>query len=171
MALVAVAAVVFGFLALEAARAARNERAQRTAGGVEPDGDVYRAMRLVYPASFAAMLVEGALRGGPTPLVFAFGTAIFAGAKILKWWAIVTLGRSWTFRVIVVPGAPRIVRGPYRLLRHPNYAGVIGELTGVALMTGASVTAPIAVAVFGWLIVQRIRIEERALANGGRSRV
>ena len=55
---------------------------------------------------------------------------VFAGAKALKWWAIDTLGGAWTFRVIVVPDAPLVARGPYRWLRHPNYVGVLGEFIG-----------------------------------------
>jgi methyltransferase len=70
-----------------------------------------------------------------------------------------------------VPGTPRIASGPYRLLRHPNYVGVIGELAGVGLMTGARMTAPIAIAAFGCLIVMRIKVEEAALANARGSRV
>jgi methyltransferase len=169
--LVLIAALVFGFLAVEAVRAAGNEARQRAAGGVEPPGDVYQAMRIAYPAAFAAMIAEGVWRGVPPTLVFADGTAVFTAAKALKWWAILTLGRCWTFRVLVVPGTPRIASGPYRLLRHPNYVGVIGELAGVGLMTGAALTAPIAIAAFGCLIVMRIKVEEAALANGGASRV
>jgi methyltransferase len=89
---------------------------------------------------------------------------VFASAKALKWWAILTLGRFWTFRVIVVPGAPLVTSGPYRLLRHPNYVGVIGELVGAASMTGALATGPVATLAFGLLILKRIEIEQRALA-------
>ena len=68
---------------------------------------------------------------GPDPPVLAAGLAVFfVGTKALKWWAILTLGPSWTFRVIVVPGAPLIASGPYRFVRHPNYVGVVGELIG-----------------------------------------
>src|SRR5262245_31915272 len=98
---------------VEARRAASNERAQRERGGVETNGDVYNAMRVAYPAAFLLMIAEGALRGGaPTGLASA-GLALFAAAKILKWWAILTLGESWTFRVIVVPEAPLVTSGPY----------------------------------------------------------
>jgi len=148
---------------VEAARARRNERIQMARGGVEPPADVYRYMRVVYPAAFLAMVIEGAIRAGaPTPAVVA-GSVIFAVAKLIKWSAIVTLGRSWTFRVIVVPGDPLISNGPYRYLRHPNYVGVIGELVGAAVMTRALVTGPIAVIGFAALLYKRIAIEERAL--------
>ena len=91
------------------------------------------------------------------------GAAVFAAAKILKWWAIATLGRFWTFRVIVVPGAPLVTRGPYRAMRHPNYVGVMGELVGVALMAGARWSGPAAIAGFGLLVMRRIAVEERTL--------
>jgi len=154
---------VFGFMVLEAWRAAANEAAQIARGGIEPRGDVYKMMRVAYPAAFLAMVAEGAVRGGvPLPILTA-GATLFAVAKVLKWWAILTLGRAWTFRVIVVPGAPLIVHGPYRYLRHPNYVAVIGELAAVALMTGAAKTGPVATIAFGALMLKRIAVEERAL--------
>jgi methyltransferase len=156
-------AIVAVFLAIEARRAARNERSQRAAGGVEPDGDVYAALCVAYPAAFSAMLAEGAIRGVPAAAVVIAGAVLFAAAKALKWWAIVSLGSSWTFRVIVVRGAPRVNGGPYRFLRHPNYLAVIGELVGLGLMTGARVAGPFATLGFVALIARRIRIEDRAL--------
>ncbi len=93
---------------IEARRAARNERAQRARGGLEPPGDVYRIMRVAYPAAFLAMIVEGAIRGTPPAAVFVAGGVLFAAAKALKWWAIHALGPCWTFRVIVVPARCRL---------------------------------------------------------------
>jgi methyltransferase len=121
-------------------------------------------MTVAYPASFLAMIVEGAARG-PAPLALvSAGAVVFAAAKALKWWAIVSLGHFWTFRVIVVPHAVLVRRGPYQLLRHPNYVGVVGELVGVAMITGALVTGCVATIAFSGLILKRIGIEERALA-------
>ncbi len=148
---------------IEARRAARNERAQRARGGVEPQGDVYPLMAVAYPVAFLAMIVEGALRGGPPPLVFAEGLGVFAAAKALKWWAIQSLGESWTFRVIAVPGGARVATGPYRYLRHPNYVAVAGELVGAALMAGALITGPLGTTVFMALMLRRIAVENAAL--------
>jgi methyltransferase len=154
---------VYGFMLLEAQRASRNERAQRARGGIEPPDDVYKLMRVAYPGAFAAMLAEGAARGWPPAPVFAAGVLVFALGKAFKWWAILTLGPSWTFRVIVVPGAPLVAGGPYRWIRHPNYAGVVGELAGVAAAVNAPITGAIAIAGFGWLLLKRIAVEERTL--------
>jgi len=159
------AAIVFGALLIETWRAARNERAQRARGGVEPPGDVYKLMRIAYPGAFLAMLVEGAARGSPSPPVLAAGAAVFAAAKALKWWAILSLGPFWTFRVIVVPGTALVAKGPYRWLRHPNYIGVVGELAGVAMMTGGWVSGVAAITTFGVLLMKRIAVEEHALGR------
>jgi methyltransferase len=159
--------LVFLPMLAEAVRARGNEIQQLARGGVEAPADVYGTMRLAYPLSFLLMILEGALRSGPPSLVMA-GLTVFVLGKAIKWWAISTLGPAWTFRVIVVPGAPLSAEGPYRWMRHPNYVGVVGELIGVALMTGAWVTGPLATAAFCLLMLKRIRIEERAL-GGDRS--
>jgi len=158
-----VAAIVYLPMLIEAHRAASNERLQRARGGVEPPDDVFKVMQVAYPGAFLMMLVDGAMGGTPEPAVVAAGLALFAVSKAFKWWAILTLGPAWTFRVIVVPGAPLITRGPYRFVRHPNYVGVVGELVAVALMTGSRIGSPIAVVGFGLLILKRIAVEQRAL--------
>lgn len=163
MLFVAIGAIVFGSMIVEAALARRNEQAQRARGGREPDGDVYASMRIAYPAVFLAMLAEGALRGRPSSNVILGGAVGFALAKLLKWWAIASLGSRWTFRIIVIPGEPLVVGGPYRYLRHPNYVAVIGELVSVALLAGAFVAGPIATVFFGALMARRVRVENRAL--------
>jgi methyltransferase len=159
-------AVVFVPMLIEARLAAVNERAQRARGGLEPPGDVYQIMRAAYPGVFLAMIAEGAWRPGHEQLVI--GSALFVAAKILKWAAIFSLGDAWTFRVIVRPGVPLVAGGPYRWLRHPNYVAVVGELVGVALMSGARVAGPLGTILFGALMLKRIRVEERALSVSGR---
>lgn len=159
--------IVFVPMLLEARRAATNERAQRARGGVEAAGDVYQAMSVAYPLAFLAMVAEGTMRGGPTRAFLLIGVVLFLAAKTLKWSAILALGRSWTFRVITVPRDALVTRGPYRVFRHPNYVAVIGELAGVALMSGALVMGPLATLGFGALILKRIAVEERALHEAG----
>ena len=61
-----------------------------------------------------------------------------------------------------------VVSGPYRYVRHPNYVAVIGELAGVALMSGARIAGPLGTLAFGALMFRRIVIEERALAASRR---
>ncbi|HEX9369036.1 MAG TPA: isoprenylcysteine carboxylmethyltransferase family protein [Vicinamibacterales bacterium] len=157
--------VVFVPMVIEAAVAARHDRALRALGAVEPAADVYRAMRIAYPAAFLAMLAEGAWRGAAPDTLATLGVGVFLAAKALKYWAIAALGPRWTFRVLVPPGSARTSRGPYRWIAHPNYVAVALELAGVALAMHARVAGPIGVAGFGYLMWRRVRIEDKALAG------
>jgi methyltransferase len=159
-----IVALVFVPMALESRRSRANERRLRAEGAREPEGDVYPAMQVAYPACFLAMVLEAWLRGRTFTGVFAAGAAVFAAAKALKYWAIASLGPRWTFRVLVPPGSALVASGPYRHLRHPNYLGVAGEMLGIALMSQAPTAGTAATLGFAALLVARIRVEERALA-------
>lgn len=163
MNLLLLATIVVVTMVFEASLSRRNERELRAQGAAEPHDDVYWLMRVVYPAAFLAMLVEGWRRGALVDVHVAAGFALFVGAKLLKYWVIMSLGVRWTYRVLVPPGSTRVLTGPYRLLRHPNYLAVMGELAGAALIAHAPVTGGIALTGFGALLLLRIRVEERAL--------
>jgi methyltransferase len=152
-------------MAIEGIVAARHDRALRALGAVEPAGDVYRAMQVAYPAAFLAMLAEGVWRGIHPDRLVTVAAGVFLAAKALKYWAIVSLGSRWTFRVLVPPGSQRTLRGPYRWIAHPNYVAVALELTGIALAMHARLSGPLAVVGFGILIYRRVQVEERALAG------
>jgi methyltransferase len=109
------------------------------------------------------MTAEGVLGPPACATLVAIGIAVFLAAKLLKWWAILSLGRFWSFYVLVLPGAPLVTGGPYRLMRHPNYVAVMGEIAGVALMMRAPFTGVGSAIVFGALLLARIRVEERML--------
>lgn len=156
-------AVVLLMMLIELRVSLGNERALRARGASAPPDPAYNGMRVVYPATFVAMGIEGAF-SAPSPggLVLA-GVAVFVLGKLLKVWAITALGPFWTYKVLVIPGETLVTRGPYAWMRHPNYVGVVGELVGAALILGARFTGPVSLAVFGWLLWRRIGAEERAL--------
>jgi methyltransferase len=62
--------------------------------------------------------------------------ALFALLQAGRIWVIATLGRFWTTRIITLPDAPLVRRGPFRWVRHPNYLIVAGELAVLPLMFG-----------------------------------
>ena len=163
---VLLAVTAFVPMVLEAVHSRRNERRLRARGAVEPADDVYPAMQIAYPAGFAALVLEAAMRRRTAEGVFVLGALVFSAGKLIKYWAIATLGPRWTFRVLVVPDAPLVRSGPYAYLRHPNYLGVMGELSGMALMCGARWTGAVVLLAFGALLAARIRVEERALRIG-----
>jgi len=155
--------VVAPFMLIEALRSSSNERGLRRRGAIEPVDDVYPVMSVVYPASFIAMALEGVWWGGPRQPWVLSGLAVFVLGKLVKFWAIAVLGDRWSFKVLVLPGAPLIAGGPYRFIRHPNYVGVMGELLGTAIFMPAPVTGTVAVVAFAWILWRRIAVEERAL--------
>jgi methyltransferase len=149
----------------ENARSRSNEQWLRAQGAIEPADDLHAVMKWVYPATFTVMAVEGAARGVGPSFATVVGLVVFAASKALKYWAIASLGRRWTFRVLVLPGVALVDRGPYAFLRHPNYIAVLGELVGMTLLAGARVTGPLSTVVFGWLMWRRIGVEHAALRH------
>jgi methyltransferase len=141
----------------------RNEQRLLAQGAIEPADPVYATMRWAYPAVFIAMTLEAVLAARQPGVAALAGAALFLAAKALKFWAIAALGARWTYRVLVIPGAPLIRTGPYRFIRHPNYVAVVGELVGMALLTSARFSGPLCMAFFTSLLYRRIVSEERAL--------
>lgn len=156
------AAVVMMMLS-ELKRSRSNERRLRQRGALEPEGDVYRPLAVVYPGVFLLMAIEGVTAGPSPEAALIVGFAVLLAAKLLKLWAIATLGPRWSYRVLVIPGAPLVSTGPYAYVRHPNYVAVFGEIAGFALMVDARITGPISLVLFALLVRKRIRIEEKAL--------
>jgi len=91
---------------------------------------------------------------------------LFLAAQGLRYWCIATLGFRWNTRILVLPGVPPIRRGPYRLLRHPNYLAVTVEIVCGPLIFGAWATALVAGVADAWLLLAvRIPAEEEALSG------
>jgi methyltransferase len=88
---------------------------------------------------------------------------VFALLQAGRAWVLVTLGRRWTARIIVLPGETLVRRGPYRLLAHPNYAVVAGEILVLPLAFGLPVYGLIFSILNVAVLFIRIRAETRAL--------
>jgi len=84
-------------------------------------------------------------------------------AQALRYWAVITLGRRWNTRIIVLPGAAPVTSGPYRLIRHPNYLAVVIEMICVPMIYGCWLTAIVFSAGNAALLRVRIKAEESAL--------
>lgn len=152
----------------EAILSAFNEKQLRARGAIEPAGDVISLMRFAYPGAFLAMGIEGALTGPAPANILLAGLALFGVAKALKVWAISSLGSKWSYRVLVVPGDPLVTTGPYQFIPHPNYLAVMGEIVSVAAVVWAPVTGTLASIGFGWLMILRMKVEDRVLGRGAR---
>ena len=145
---------------------ARNARWSFERGGVESGRGHFPAMVALHTGLLVACVVEVHAADRPfVPLLGWTALVVVLASQALRWWCIATLGRRWNTRVIVVPGLALVARGPYRLLRHPNYVAVVLEGLALPLVHSAWVTA-VAFTVLNAVLLLRFRIpaEERALA-------
>jgi len=131
------------------------------AGAVELDRGGYKFLVALHAAWLAALLATVPAATPPNwPLLGAF--LALQAARI---WVIASLGRRWTTRLIVLPRAPLVARGPYRWLRHPNYLIVAGEVAILPLAFAAVAIAVGFSACNGLLLARRIRLENAALGR------
>jgi methyltransferase len=135
-------------------------------GGVETGQGHFPVMVVLHTAFLVGMLVEAWWRRPDVPGALAWsmlGVVVLCQAG--RWWCIQALGRHWNTRVIVVPGTPPVVRGPYRILSHPNYAVVVVEGVALPLVHAAWVSALVFTVLNAALLTVRIRAEVAALAG------
>jgi methyltransferase len=148
---------------LELGLSRRNVRAALAAGAVEAGRGHYPAMVALHAALLASCAAEALLFPSPPPPAVALAVAGVLAAQGLRWWAVLTLGRRWSTRVLVVPGAAPVTGGPYRFLRHPNYLAVVVEVACLPLAWGSWRTALAFTLGNALLLRARIRAEEAAL--------
>ena len=156
---------VLGFVvaqrAVELGVAAQNTARLREEGAVEVDARGYPWFVVLHGAWLASLFLLLPADAAPSwPLL-----AVFAALQLGRLWVVATLSRRWTTRIMVLPGAMLVAGGPYRYLRHPNYAVVAGEIAVLPLAFGAIAIAIVFSAGNLALIARRIAIEDRALAS------
>lgn len=157
------AAILLGYLTVQRLAelwwARRNETRLLAAGGIEYGRGHFPIMVLLHAAWLVGLWVLALNR----PLIPIF-LALFVVLQIGRFWVLATLGRRWTVRIIVVPGEQLQRRGPYRWLRHPNYAVVIGEIAVVPLALGLPIYALVFSILNAAVLAIRIPAENAALA-------
>ncbi len=155
---------VLGFVTLqrlvELWWSARNEKRLRARGAHEVGAGHYPFMLALHALWLAGLWIWAWPRPANWWLV-----AAYAALQIARVWVIAALGERWTTRIIVLPGAPLVRTGPYRLLKHPNYLVVALEIALLPLAFGLLIYAAIFSLANAALLMWRIRAEDRALAN------
>lgn len=144
----------------------RNLAWSRTRGGIEFGAGHYPVMVVLHTGLLVGCLAEVIFLHRPfLPSLGWPMLVIVVAAQALRWWCITTLGRQWNTRVVVVPGAPRVSGGPYRLIPHPNYVAVIAEGVALPLVHTAWITALVFTVLNAALLTTRITTENNALAR------
>jgi methyltransferase len=94
-----------------------------------------------------------------------FWLAMFVLIEIARIWVLASLGPRWTTRIIVLPDAELVRRGPYRWVNHPNYLVVVAEIAVLPLVFGLWQVALIFSLINAAALYVRVRHENRALGR------
>ena len=139
--------------------AERNTRRLMAKGAYEAGRDHYPLIVVLHAAWLAGLWLLGWRR----PINAWFLSAFF-GVEALRVWTLVSLGQRWTTRIIVLPGAPLVRRGPYRFMAHPNYLVVVLEIALAPLALGMASYALLFTLLNAGVLVIRVRAETAALS-------
>jgi len=104
------------------------------------------------------------------PLLATICFVIFLASNAVRWWVIRTLGEHWNVQVMNSTGMGVITSGPFRYVRHPNYAAVFVEMLMLPLMHCAWITAIVGSFAHVLVLFQRLATEERVLFSDAQYR-
>jgi methyltransferase len=149
---------------LELRVAARNRQWALARGATEYAPEHFPLIVALHVAWIAALAIEGFVRGAQLGAFWQVWLGLFLIAQFGRYWAISSLGFYWNTRILIVPGAKLVRRGPYKFFSHPNYLVVALELFSAPMLFGASITAVVfSLLNAALLLLVRIPAENRAL--------
>jgi protein-S-isoprenylcysteine O-methyltransferase Ste14 len=155
------ATLIFWFLAeVRQRRRGRRDATERDAGSCPV---IWITVALGIVVSNVTSGVPWGRMPWPRLDLFAVGIALMWIGIGLRLWAFRTLGRFFTFTVMTSDDQPVVSDGPYGFVRHPSYTGALHACAGVGLVQGNWISLAAMVVIPGIGIINRIRVEERAL--------
>ena len=92
-----------------------------------------------------------------------FAIAGAVGSVVLVMAAVKTLGKEWSLTARVLEGHQLATKGPYAIVRHPIYTGMLGMLLATGIAVSHWIALPAAVVVFLAGTIVRVRSEEKLL--------
>jgi methyltransferase len=142
-----------------------NERWMKARGAFETGQSHYKWIVLVHTGFFLSFFIEVVFVDREPAVWWWIPFVVFLAAQVLRVWSLASLGHFWNTRIIILPGADVVAKGPYRLMRHPNYVIVAAEILSIPLIFQAYVTAVLFSILNVIILSIRIPIEEKALAD------
>ncbi|MFJ8067464.1 isoprenylcysteine carboxyl methyltransferase family protein [Peribacillus sp. NPDC096447] len=143
--------------------AKQNEKQLKAAGAVEYGESHYRWMVLMHLSFFIVLIIEVVVLERNMSGLWPIWLTLFLIAQSGRIWAIRSLGKHWNTKIIVVPDADVVIKGPYKYFKHPNYIIVATEILVISLLFNAYYTAIIFSLLNVWMMTVRIPLEEKAL--------
>lgn len=143
--------------------AKRNERQLKNRGAIEFGTEHYPWMVLLHFGFFTFLIMEVVGLKRDLSSIWYLWLTLFAIAQMGRVWVISSLGEYWNTKIVVLPNAEVIAKGPYKYIKHPNYVIVATEILVLSLLFNAFFTAIIFSLLNAWMMWVRIHVEEQAL--------
>ncbi len=142
----------------------RHQKEMAARGAAKIDEPKFRWMVLLHTTVLLAAAVEVVLLRRPfIPWLAAPMFAVFLAANAVRWWVIRSLGTHWNVQVVDSARLGVVTSGPFRYVRHPNYAAVFAEMLALPLIHTAWITAVVGAIAHIGVLAQRLSTEERVL--------
>ena len=143
--------------------AKQNEKRMKERGAIEFGQSHYRWMVSMHLGFFLFLITEVFALKRELSEIWPVWLALFLIAQAGRIWAIISLGKYWNTKIIVLPDADIVMKGPYKYLKHPNYLIVATEIIVIPLLFNSYLTAILFTLLNIWMMSVRIPLEERAL--------
>lgn len=156
-------AILIAQRAAEMAVARQNEQKVKKQGAIEFGESHYPYIIIMHILFFLSLIAEVLLMNKqPSSWWIGIAAAILI-VQAVRYWALCSLGAYWNTKILVVPGAELVKKGPYKWMKHPNYTVCILEILLIPLLYQAYVTMCLFSIVNAVLLTVRIRTEDKAL--------
>ena len=142
-----------------------NEKWMKENGAIEYGQNHYKFMVFIHFAFFVSLLIEGGMFHTSVHSQWPLLLSVFILTQIGRIWVIFSLGRYWNTKIIVLPNANVVSKGPFKYFKHPNYVIVTIELVIIPLLFNAYWTLCIFALLNQIILAIRIPLEERALKS------
>jgi methyltransferase len=142
----------------------RHQQDMAARGAAKAKDPIFRWMAIFHTLVLVGAAAEVVLLGRPfLPALAIPMTVLFVIANIVRWWVIRTLGEHWNVEVMDSTCLGVITTGPFRYVRHPNYAAVFVEMIALPLIHTAWITALVGAVAHVFILSGRLAAEERVL--------
>jgi methyltransferase len=142
----------------------RHQKEMATRGATKVDEPKFRWMVLLHTAVLLGAALEVVLLRRPFIVWLAVPMfAVFLATNAVRWWVIRSLGEHWNVQVVDSTRLGVVTSGPFRYVRHPNYAAVFAEMLALPLIHSAWITAVVGAIAHIGVLAQRLSTEERVL--------
>lgn len=142
----------------------RNQQKMMAQGATKVAEPQFRFLVLVHTAVLIGAALEVVLLHRPfIPALAAVMSVLFLAGNAMRFWVVRTMGKHWNVQVMNSTSLGVVTSGPFRFVRHPNYAAVMVEMLSLPLIHTAWIAALAGCVGYGIAVAKRIAVEESVL--------